>query len=148
MNNNKLKLAISLSEEMWSKQDFRDLVKEMVADTENIELYIITDNTDSEFIDYVNETTGLENDHIFIINDIITLTDKLIELNIQIFLCDTIRFVNYINNTNPMIVDTDSNTISGTQAILIDSIPDVARLQPKYITQLTFWTDQIKKYNK
>ena len=146
--NNKLKLAISPSEEMWNKQDFRDLVKEIAADEENTELYIITDNTDAGFIDYINETTGLESDHIFIMSDIITLTAKLIELSISLFLCDTIRFVNYINNTNPMIVDTDSNTISGTQAILIDSIPDVARLQPKYITQLTFWTDQIKKYNK
>ena len=143
--NNKLRIAISPTEEMWNKQDFRDLVEEIANDTENTELYIITDNTDTEFIDYINETTELETDHIFILSDITTITAKLVELNISLYLCDTYRYVNYINNSIP--INLVQGNITGTHAILVNSLQDVNSLQPLYVKHLTFWTDQIKKYN-
>lgn len=145
MQNNKLKLAISPTEDMWNKQDFRDLVEEIAEDTENTELYIVTTNIDSEFIDYINETTELDgNTHIFQEADIITLTAKLIELNIEIFLGDDYSQINYININNPIsLIQTN---ITGTQAILINSLVNTYTLEPVYINKLTFWTNQIKKY--
>ena len=142
--NNKLRIAISPSEEMWNKEDFRDLIREIVEDEENTELYIITDSTDTEFIEYINETTELESDHIFQLSDIVTITAKLIELNVLLYLCDTYRYVNYINNSNP--ISLVQGNITGTHAILVNSLQDTNKLQPIYITQLNFWTDQIKKY--
>ena len=96
--NNKLKLAISPFEEMWNKQDFRDLVEEMVADVENTEMFIITDNTDVTFIIDVTTQSGIDQDNVFILADSIAIVNKLIAEKISIEYLKTIFNVNILYN--------------------------------------------------
>jgi len=145
MNNNKLQIAFSPTTEMWSFQVFRDLIKEIVLDVEGSDIYIITGgNTDSELINDIVIETGLNTDNIFIVNDSSDIFTKLETINISIFLTDNIELQREVNSQNP--ISLLQNNVSGTQAILINNIIDVNKLQFKYFTYLKFWTDQIKKY--
>lgn len=144
MTNNKLQIAFSPTTEMWSFQVFRDLIKEIVLDVEGTDIYIITTNIDQTLIDEIVLETGLSTDNTFIVDtnsDIITLLEGR---NISIFLTDDNELRKEINLQNP--ISLLQNNVSGTEAILINNIIDVNKLQFKYFTYLKFWTDQIKKY--
>jgi len=144
MNNNKLQIAFSPTTEMWSFQVFRDLIKEIVLDVDGSDIYIITSNTDQGLINDIVVETGLNTDNIFIVNDNSDVITKLETMNISIFLTDDSILEREVNLQNP--ISLLKNNVSGTQAILINNIIDVNKLQFKYFTYLKFWTDQIKKY--
>ena len=145
MSVNKITVAISPTEEMWNKQDFRDLVKQMVKDIEGTVLYVVTTNTDDEFIsDFISES-GIEASDVFQVIDDTALVAKLIELDVRLFLSDDQKLNTYVNLNDELILI--ENQVSGCQSILVNNILDQNKVQMKYITYLDFWTKQINRYN-
>lgn len=141
----KLKVAVSPTEEMWSKQDFRDLVKQMIRDVDNTEFYVVTTNTDDEFIsDFISESR-MEASDCFQVSDDAALVAKLIELDVRLFLSDDQKLNTYVNlNDEILLVE---NKVSGCQSILVNNILDQNKSQMKYYSYLDFWTKQIKRYS-
>jgi len=138
-------VAISPTEEMWNKQDFRDLVKQMVEDVEGTTLYVVTTNTNDEFIsDFISES-GIEASDVFQVIDDTALVAKLIELDVRLFLSDDQKLNTYVNLNDELILI--ENQVSGCQSILVNNILDQNKVQMKYITYLDFWTKQINRYN-
>jgi hypothetical protein len=145
MSANKITVAISPTEEMWNKQDFRDLVKQMVEDVEGTTLYVVTTNTNDEFIsDFISES-GIEASDVFQVIDDTALVAKLIELDVRLFLSDDQKLNTYVNLNDELILI--ENQVSGCQSILVNNILDQNKVQMKYITYLDFWTKQINRYN-
>lgn len=145
MSANKMTVAISPTEEMWNKQDFRDLVKQMVEDVEGTTLYVVTTNTNDEFIsDFISES-GIEASDVFQVIDDTALVAKLIELDVRLFLSDDQKLNTYVNLNDELILI--ENQVSGCQSILVNNILDQNKVQMKYITYLDFWTKQINRYN-
>ena len=145
MSANKITVAISPTEEMWNKQDFRDLVKQMVEDVEGTTLYVVTTNTDDEFIsDFISES-GVDASDVFQVADDVALVAKLIELDVRLFLSDDQKLNTYVNLNDELILI--ENQVSGCQSILVNNILDQNKVQMKYITYLDFWTKQINRYN-
>ena len=145
MSANKITVAISPTEEMWNKQDFRDLVKQMVEDVEGTTLYVVTTNTNDEFIsDFISES-GIEASSVFQVIDDTALVAKLIELDVRLFLSDDQKLNTYVNLNDELILI--ENQVSGCQSILVNNILDQNKVQMKYITYLDFWTKQINRYN-
>jgi len=145
MSVNKITVVISPTEEMWNKQDFRDLVKQMVEDVEGTTLYVVTTNTDDEFIsDFISES-GVDASDVFQVADDVALVAKLIELDVRLFLSDDQKLNTYVNLNDELILI--ENQVSGCQSILVNNILDQNKVQMKYITYLDFWTKQINRYN-
>ncbi len=142
---NKLRVAFDPTT-TWDYLGFRDLIKDMVGDSSEIEVYIITTNTDTDYIDDVAlEAGGIESNRIFQVADNQTVITTL--ANNQILL--------YLTAENELVVDVNAaiplelvlNDITGCQAILVNNILDANKLQPKYVTMLQFWIKQIEKYS-
>lgn len=140
----KMVMAFSPSTEMWAKQDFRELVDEMVKDVTGTTLYMITTNNDSDFIERVRKESGMEVEDVSQVVDNDALIAKLVELKVSIFLGDVGLQNREINGENS--ISLKANNVTGTQAINIISLVDTNKNQPKYITHLSFWTDQINQY--
>lgn len=130
----------------WDYEVFRDLVKDMVLDTTEIEVYIVTTNTDTDYVDDVAlEAGGIESSHIFQVADNDTIVTTLANNQILLYLTAENELVTTINDATPL--DLEINNITGCQAILVsNTIIDTYRVQPKYITMLQFWISQIEKY--
>jgi len=136
-------VAFSPTEDMWSKEDVRELVKMILADTDSI-LYMVTTNSDSDFTDDVVAEIGIDTDNVFIVADNSALITKLTEEDVLVFLSDDQALNLEVNETIPLQLV--KNDVSGCQAILINNILDQNKSQMKYYTHLDFWTKQIKKY--
>lgn len=141
---NKLKIAFDPAT-TWDYELFRNLIKDMFNDNLEIDLYLVTTNDDSTFInDVAIEIGGMETNRIFQLADTNTLINTLANNNILIFLSPDNQVVTDIYNTIPLLLN--YNNITGCEGILVGNILDTFKLQPKYITILQFWIKQIEKY--
>lgn len=136
-------VAFSPSQEMWSIKDFRDLISEISKDPET-ELYLITTNTDTDFISDVIREGGIDPANYYLVADNTALISQLSQLKILIFMSDDIELNTAVDTAIPIVLAQDN--VTGCQSILSNTIIDVNKLQFKYLTKLRFWTDQIKKY--
>lgn len=142
---NKLRIAFDPTT-TWDYQVFRNLIKDMVLDTTEVEVYIITTNTDTDFIDDVAlEAGGIESSNIFQVADNDTVVTTLANNQILIYLTAENELVIDVNDSIPL--ELEINNITGCQAILVNGIIDANKLQPKYVTMLQFWISQIEKYS-
>jgi hypothetical protein len=141
----KLKIAISINQETWNNLDFRVLVKAMIDDVDNTELYVYFDvNTASQgLVDSVNAFID-SSDNIYILAGISGIVTQTITDKVLILLSDDNTLINLNNTDNP--ISLIQNNITGCQAILVNFLIDVNSLQHIYLKHLTFWTNQIKKY--
>jgi len=142
---NKLKVAFSPTEDMWSHQAFRDLIKEMVLDEANTDLYIVTTNTDDELISDVISESKMEASNSFQIATDDLLVAKLISLDVRLFLSDDLGLNRKVDLEDEILLV--KNQVTGCKSILINNILDQSRVQMKYYSLLSFWTDQINRYN-
>jgi hypothetical protein len=116
-----------------------------VEDEDGSELFLITDNEDTEFITDVISASGVTATNVFEYDSQQEIIDKLEDEEILIMLTDDMTLINHIALDIPISLET--NDVTGCQPILIsNNIIDNSKVQLKYYTTLQFWTDQIKKY--
>jgi hypothetical protein len=107
-------------------------------------LYLITTNTDTEFIDDVIREGNIDSANYYLVADNSTLIDQLTNLKVLLFMSDDISLNTEVDTAIPITLE--KNNVTGCQSILSNTIIDVNKLQFKYLTKLRFWTDQIKKF--
>ncbi|TXG84988.1 MAG: hypothetical protein E6R13_02465 [Spirochaetes bacterium] len=120
----------------WDYKTFRDLIRESIIEDTEIETYLITTNADTVYIDSIVEVIGMDSNNVYIVASNTDIIQEIENKGIQIYLSDDFQLIESINE--------NSNDCVG---IVVSSIPDRYRLQPKYITDLNFWIKQIKKQN-
>lgn len=120
----------------WDYKTFRDLIRESIIEDTEIETYLITTNADSTYIDSIVEVIGMDSNNVYIVASNTDIVQEIENKDIQIYLSDNFQLIESINE--------NSNDCVG---IVVSSIPDRYKLQPKYITDLNFWIKQIKKQN-
>ena len=129
----------------WDYELFRDIISDMVQDTAEVEVFIVTTNPDTEYInDVAVEAGGIENSNIFQVADNDAVVTTLSNNSILIYLTAENELVITVNNDIPLSLEV--NNVTGCQAILVNSIIDRYKLQPKWVTMLQFWIGQIEKY--
>lgn len=127
----RLKLAFDPTG-IWDREDFRNIIKEMVLNPD-FEVYLITKNTVSSFISTVLSTAGMSENMVFqVVNDDAVVA-KLDLLQIRM----------YMSADNPLIrlVDAHSEWAVG---VLVNNIVDNRKSQMMYITKLQFWINRIE----
>jgi hypothetical protein len=145
-DNEKLKIAINPSVEIWNQEYFRDFMKNKITkDQENTVLYILTENSDNNFIERVRSYIGVKDELTIIKSTKEEIAEFLLDNKILIYLSDNEEVNDFINKVNTL--NLKINNISGTVAIgVFSSLVDLNKLQPMWVTKLTFWTNQIKRF--
>lgn len=147
MSQIKLRIAFDPTN-IWDYEDFRLLIRDMTlndtADNNQIEVYLLTTNTDTVFVNNVTTESGVETSNVFQFTSNTALTAKLVSDNINILLTGDQELVDYVNINDP--ISLIENNVTGCQAITVIALLDTYKLQNKYVTQLQFWINQILKY--
>lgn len=120
----------------WDYQTFRDLIRESIIEDEEIDTYLITTNSDSTYIDSIVEVLGMNSNNVYLVASDTDIIQEIENKGIQIYLSDDFQLIESVNENSTNCV-----------GIVVSSIPDRYKLQPKYITDLNFWIKQIKKQN-
>ena len=118
----------------WDYKTFRDLIRESIIEDTEIETYLITTNSNTTYVDSIVEVIGMDSNNVYIVASNTEIIQEIENKGIQIYLSDNFQLIESINE--------NSNDCVG---IVVSSIPDRYKLQPKYITDLNFWIKQIKK---
>lgn len=139
----KLTIAFDPGYDVWVNQAFRDLIKDIAKDTAEIELYLITTDPDTAFINDVVTEIALDTTHVFQVADNAAVLSQIQTLGVRIYLVGSQELVNDINTNYPIELKTPLN---GCQAITVSNLLDRYKLQPLYVTHLQFWIGQISKY--
>lgn len=138
-----LNIAYDPSNETWDVDSLRILIKEISQD-ESIVMHIITKSADSKLIEDVQLKTGIEAKNTIIAIDDADVIAKLQENKCVIFLSSDSILGRLVDKNIPL--DLKTNNVSGTKFIEFNGILDHYHIQPKPLTNLTFWADQIRKY--
>jgi len=122
----------------WDYQTFRDLIRETLVEDEEIETYLITTNTDTAYIDSVVNSFGLDFDlnNVFMVSTDADIVQTIEDYGINIYLSDDFQLIESVNINSTDCV-----------GIVVSSIPDRYKMQPKYVTDLNFWIKQLKLNN-
>ena len=139
----KLTIAFDPGYDVWVNQAFRDLMKDIAKDTAEIELYMITTDPDTTFINDVATEIGLDSTKVFQVATDADVLTKIQFLGVRIYLVGSQELVSNINTNYTIELKTPP---SGCQAITVSNLLDRYKLQPLYVTHLQFWIGQISKY--
>lgn len=140
----KLKLGFDIDGDYsWNNQMYRSLIKDMLNNSDQIDLYLITKNTDITYVTSIQTELGMDSNKVFQVTDNDAVEALLTSNNINIYLSTDPVLCRQINLNIPFI-DNDG-IISGCEAIIVSSIMDTYKSQPKYITMLQFWIGQFNK---
>lgn len=139
-----MKLKIGFDIDSWDKRDYRILIEDFSRDSSEIDLYLLTTSTDSDLINEISTLFNIATDHVISCTDNDALVIALDTNKILLYLTAQQDLVRLINLEIPLI--TSSNNVTGCEAILVNTIPDTNKLQPKYVTYLQFWINQISKW--
>lgn len=140
----KLKLGFDIDGDYsWNNLLYRNLIQDMFKNASQIELFLITQNTDNKNMADIQAEIGLDNAHVFVVTDNAAVVTLLSNYNINIYLTTKNDLCRDINTNIPFTNTND--IITGCEAILVNSLPDIFKNQPKYITFLQFWIGQWNK---
>lgn len=128
----------------WDIKFYRDFIKEMVSDSSEIDLYLVTTSTDTNFIDNVTEESGIDPSKVYRESDNTAVVARLTTLRCLIFMSYDMPLVNDVNENYPLTVH-GINNIDGCVAIIANNLLDRNKSQPLYMTHFQFWVKYITK---
>lgn len=128
----------------WDTKFFRDFVKEMVLDTDELDIYLVTTSTDTGFINNVTTEAGMDSSKVHMETSNTNVVTQLQTLGVMIYLTHDYPLVNDVNDNIPLTVHNVGN-ISGCQAIITNDLLDRYKSQPLYMTHFQFWVKYITK---
>ncbi len=141
--NNKIKIAFdpggenNLETDVWANDGgFREVCRELDLNGDN-ELFIITTETNTDFINNIASYLGLDSNHVWFCNDITTALTICGQQQISIYLSNQVE-AEQLGNQN-----TDE-----LATIFVSIINDANKLQKKYATLLQFWLNRRLKGRK
>lgn len=130
----KLKIAFD-PDGPWVYESFREVMKSLMWDTENYELFMITMSTETAINDSIALTLGMDTANVFQgILDEADVVTQLDDSGINIYLTPDMEMFTLVNDDS---VD--------TIAILVDSKQDIYNIQPKWFQMLKFWVERLNK---
>jgi len=131
----KLKIAFDIDgDSAWNYQSFRAVIKDLVYDTEKYEMFLITKNTDSTYVNGIVTLLGMNTNNVF--QGIATNAAVVTQLDasgIQIYLTAEIEMFDLTNATS---VDTVGIYVNM-------AIQDIYNINPKWFVQLEFWINRL-----
>ncbi len=145
MTINKIKVGFDPTT-IWDKQDFRDFIKLLVSYPDNYDVYIVTTNSDTNYItDVALEAGGIDlTTNVFQVPNNSAVVAKLSVLKVLIHLANDNVLVNFIN-TSIGPLQLNKNNVTGCQALITNNIVNTYDVRMKYLTFFDFWVEQINK---
>lgn len=127
----------------WNIDSLRILIKELVTD-ETIVMYIISTTTDQGLVDRIVADTGIDEANVTIGLSSASVISELQSSKCNIFLSNDSVLGREVEDENN--ISLKPNNVTGSKFIEFNGILDHYKVQPKSLTSLTFWVDQIRKY--
>lgn len=118
----KLKVGFEITDN-WHRGDFREFIQKLIKDDCNYEVYLISNDDISSYIYSIGESLRLPNDHVIVVNFTQDKLQKIVDLELDIYL-DNLKYV----------ADQIENT-TDTYGIYVDELPNKYYLEPKYVIQ-------------
>lgn len=131
----KVKVAFDVTN-TWEYELFRNLIHTFVVEDDFFEVYLITQDPDTVYVNRVANNIGVVPANVFIETSDATIVARLATEQVAL----------YLSANNPLVTDVnDTSTV--TKCILVNNIPDRYRVQPLYITNMQFWLEEIRQAN-
>lgn len=128
----------------WDIKFFRDFIKEMILESDELDIYLVTTSTDTAFISKVTTESGIDSTKVFQEADNTLAVTRLQTIGAMIYLSYDYPLVTDVNENIPLTVQSAGN-ITGCQAIISNGLLDRNKSQPLYITHFQFWLNYINK---
>lgn len=142
----KIKIGFDIDgADAWDTLVYRNIIKEFAQNKTEVELFLITKNTDVSYVNSIASELGLDSNHIYQTTSDVAIITLLATYNILLYLTTDKVLIDLIYENIPL--ELKINNVTGCQTILVNSIPDSNKLQFKYITYLQFWLKEILKYS-
>jgi hypothetical protein len=133
----KLKIAWDV-DNTWQYQSFRDVISDLVYEQDKYDVYLITKNTDSTYVNGIVTQLGMNTANVF--QGIVSNDALLVQLNdsgIQLSLTADIEMFNLTNRAS---VDTIGIYVNS-------AIQDIYNINPKWFVTLQFWIKRLTTIN-
>lgn len=117
----------------WEIDGFRNFIKMLLSDTDNYEVYLISNDDSSAYITTVGTQLGLDSNHVLITNFTNDKIDAINNNNIQI----------HIDNLQSFILLVDETT--DAYGVLVTKLLNKYYLTPDYIITFNRLVELIKK---
>lgn len=128
----KIKIGFDITNN-WDYDSFRQTMKELVIEDDKYTLYLITTNTDTEYVNSAVSEIGMETSNVYQVTTDSDVIDTLNTYNIDIYLTSSEEFRVSVNNTS-----------DETVGILVNpAIQDSYKINPKWVVQMQFWINRI-----
>jgi hypothetical protein len=134
----KIKIGFDVDNGVWDAESFRLVMQNLIFEQDNYDVFLITKNTDSTYIDVIALQLGMNPGNVF--QGLADNNAILTQLNtsvIQIYLTPYMEMSSLTNENS-------SNTIG----VLVDNKQDEYNIQPKWFTQMFFWINRLKAINE
>lgn len=133
----KLRVAFDIDGN-WDAESFRLVIKDLVYEAEKYDVYLITQNTDSDYVDGIVTQLGMDSANVYdgLANNAAILS-RLDASAIKIFL----------TNDMPMFTLTNDDSVDTVGILVKNAIQDVYQINPKWFDQLQFWILRLTQIN-
>lgn len=118
----KLKISFEVTDN-WERDDFRVFIKELLKYTDNYEIYIISNDDSTAYIQRTGQILNLDSDHIFVVGFTNDKIDTITTNNIDI----------HLDNLLTTVTRVDEETEA--YGILVNELPNKYLDTPKYIVE-------------
>lgn len=118
----KIKVSFEVTDN-WNRGDFKKLIKDIVDDSDSFELYIISNDNSSMYIQTIGQIIGLPDDKVVIVSFRQDKIDAISNLGINIHLDNLLDVVTLVDETTDAF------------GILVNSIPKKYYTLPGYIVE-------------
>ena len=118
----KLKVSFEVTDN-WERDDFRVFIKELLKYTDNYEVYIISNDDSTAYIQRTGQILELDSNHILVVGFTIDKLDAITTNNIDI----------HLDNLLTTVTRVDEETEA--YGILVNELPNKYLDLPKYVVE-------------
>lgn len=118
----KIKVSFEVTDN-WKRGDFRTLIRELITKPETFELFIISNDDTTAYIQSVGQILGFDSNHVLVVGFTQDKIDTIVANGIDIHLDNLLPTVTLIDET------TDAD------GIFVNELPNKYYLEPAYIVE-------------
>lgn len=118
----KLKVSFEVTDN-WERDDFRVFIKQLLKHTDNYEVYIISNDDSTTYIQRTGQVLNLDSDHILVVGFTVDKLDAITINNIDI----------HLDNLLTTVTRVDEETEA--YGILVNELPNKYLDLPKYVVE-------------
>lgn len=130
MLNRPIKVSFEVTDN-WNRGEFRSFIRELLKDTEHYDVYIISNDDSSSYIQSIGQVLGMDNSKVIIVsftaNKLAAITSNKIDIHLDDLL-----------NTTTLVDETTE-----AYGIFVNELPNRYEIKPTYIVEFGRKVEQL-----